>query len=81
MFQAVVRKCLKLKKITDSVITTHYHSKITESVYGNCYGIVALENRGHSLKVFALMSSQVTTYFCVMESINGGEVIHFLLLC
>ena len=47
-------------------IAKHHGSKITKLVYKSCYGIVVLKNRGHSIKVFALMSSQVATFSLVI---------------
>ena len=40
------------KEITDWFIATHYGSKMTNVVYGSCCGIVVLENKAYSIKVF-----------------------------
>ena len=48
----VLRKCLKLKKLTDSFIRTQYGCKMTKLIYGSCYGRIDLKNRAHSIKVF-----------------------------
>ena len=51
-----------------------YGSKITKSVCGGYYGILAHEIRDHSIKEFTLICSQVITYHLV---IKGGVIFVF----